>query len=192
MKPVYIVIGVIVLIVLMMGGCYNSMNTARVQVDNKWAAVQSSYQRRMDLIPNLVNTVKGAANFEQTTLTQVMEARAKATSLNINASDLTPEKLQAIQQSQGQISSALGRLIAVAENYPQLKATEAYRDLMAQLEGTENRINFSRNEFNDAVQNYNVKVTNFPGNMFAGIFGFKQRPMFQADQGAEKAPKVQF
>ena len=192
MKRSYIIIAVLVLLVIMLGGCYNGMNQARVEVDNQWAAVQSSYQRRMDLIPNLVATVKGVANFEQTTLTQVIEARAKATSLNVNASDLTQEKMQQIQQSQGQISSALGRLLVVSEQYPQLKATENFRDLQTQLEGTENRIKVSRDNFNEAVKNYNIKVTNFPGNLMAGMFGFKQRPMFQADQGAQNAPKVQF
>jgi len=192
MKRSYIIIGVLVLLVIMLGGCYNGMNRARVEVDNKWAGVQSSYQRRMDLIPNLVATVKGVANFEQSTLTQVIQARANATSLKVNASDLTPEKMQQIQQSQGQIGNAIGRLLMVSEQYPQLKATENFRDLQTQLEGTENRIKVSRDEFNDAVKDFNVKITNFPGNLLAGMFGFKQRPMFEADQGAQNAPKVQF
>jgi LemA protein len=192
MKALWIVLGVILLVVLM-GGCgYNGMNQARLNVDNKWADVQSSYQRRSDLIPNLVATVKGAANFETTTLTQVIEARAKATSLNVNASDLTPDKMHEIQQSQGQISQALGRLLVVSEQYPQLRATESFRSLQDQLEGTENRIKVSRDAYNEAVRDYNAKVTNFPNNLLAGMFNFKERPMFQADQGAQNAPKVQF
>jgi len=192
MKALYVVLGILLLVVLMGGCSYNGMNGSRVDVDQKWADVQSSYQRRADLIPNLVNTVKGAADFEKTTLTQVIEARAKATSMNVNASDLTPEKLQAFQQSQGQLSQALGRLMVVSEQYPQLKANQNFLSLQDQLEGTENRIKVSRDAFNEAVKTYNVKVTNFPGNIMAGIFHFKEKPMFQADQGAQSAPKVQF
>jgi LemA protein len=168
------------------------MNQMRGTVDQTWAEVQSSYQRRADLVPNLVATVKGVANFETTTLTQVIEARAKATSMNVNASDLTPDKLQQFQQNQGQLSQALGRLMVVSEQYPQLKATESFRDLQSQLEGTENRIKVARDKYNAAVKDYNVGITSFPANLFAGVFGFKQRPWFQADQGAQNAPKVQF
>jgi LemA protein len=176
-----------------MGGCsYNGMNRMRGDVNEKWAAVQSSYQRRADLIPNLVATVKGAADFEKTTLTQVIEARAKATQMNVNASDLTPDKLQQFQQSQGQLSQALGRLMVVSEQYPQLKANENFKSLQDQLEGTENRIKVARDDYNAAVKTYNVKITSFPQTMYAGIFGFKQMPWFQADQGAQNAPKVQF
>jgi LemA protein len=192
MKGLYIALGIILLLVLM-GGCgYNVMNTARVDVNQKWADVQSSYQRRSDLIPNLVATVKGVANFEQTTLTQVIQARASASSIKLDAKDLTPEKLQQFQQSQGQLSQALGRLMVVSEQYPQLKATENFRSLQDQLEGTENRIKVSRDAFNESVRDYNVKVTNFPSNILAGMFGFKEKPMFEADQGAQSAPKVQF
>jgi len=161
-------------------------------VKNKWANVQSDYQRRADLIPNLVSTVKGAAQFEQTTLTQVIEARAKATSVNINANDLSPEKMAQFQQAQGELSGALGRLLVSVERYPELKANQNFLDLQKQLEGTENRIKVSRNDFNGAVQGYNSVVRKFPNNLFAGAFGFPMRSAFQADAGSEKAPSVQF
>jgi LemA protein len=192
MKGLYIAIGIILFLVLL-GGCgYNSMNSARISVDEKWANVQSSYQRRADLIPNLVETVKGVANFETTTLTQVIQARASATSIKVDAKDLTPEKLQQFQQSQGQLSQALGRLMVVSEQYPQLKANENFKSLQDQLEGTENRIKVSRDAFNESVKEYNIQVTSFPKNLLAGMFGFKERPMFEADQGAQTAPKVKF
>ncbi len=192
MKGLFIALGVILLIVCI-GGCgYNGMNSARLDVDQKWADVQSSYQRRSDLIPNLVATVKGVANFETTTLTQVIQARASATQIKVDASSLTPEKLQQFQQSQGQLSQALGRLMVVSEQYPQLKANENFKQLQDQLEGTENRIKVSRDAFNESVKIYNTKVSNFPNNILAGMFNFKERPMFQADQGAQNAPKVQF
>src|SRR6201996_5797782 len=148
MKGLYIALGIILLLVLLGGCSYNGMNGARLDVDQKWANVQSSYQRRSDLIPNLVATVKGVANFEQSTLTQVIQAGASATQIKVDAKDLTPEKLQQFQQSQGQLSQALGRLMVVSEQYPQLKATESFRDLQVQLEGTENRIKVSRDAFN--------------------------------------------
>lgn len=192
MKGLYVVLGIVLLLVLMGGCSYNGMNRMRGDVNEKWAAVQSSYQRRADLIPNLVATVKGAADFEKTTLTQVIEARAHATQMNVNAGDLTPEKLQQFQQSQGQLSQALGRLMVVSEQYPQLKANENFKSLQDQLEGTENRIKVARDDYNAAVKTYNVKITSFPQTMYAGIFGFKQMPWFQADQGAQNAPKVQF
>lgn len=190
---VLIVIGVLVLF-LVVGGCnsYNGMNSSRVNVDEKWAGVQSSYQRRADLIPNLVSTVKGAAEFEKSTLTAVIEARAKATQMNVNAGDLTPEKMKEFQQAQGQVSQALGRLMVVSEQYPQLKANQNFLALQDQLEGTENRIKVSRDDFNVAVKDYNLRVTAFPGRIFASMFGFKERPMFQSEAGAEKAPKVEF
>jgi LemA protein len=192
MKGLFIALGIILLIVLMGGCSYNGMNAASKDVDQKWADVQSSYQRRSDLIPNLVATVKGAANFETTTLTQVIQARASASSIKVDSKDLTPEKLQQFQASQGQLSQALGRLMVVSEQYPQLKANEGFRDLQNQLEGTENRIKVSRDAFNQAAKDYNIKVSNFPTNLLAGMFHFKERPMFQADQNAQNAPKVQF
>ncbi|HOA38996.1 MAG TPA: LemA family protein [Flavihumibacter sp.] len=182
--------------ILLLGGCgcsgYNNMVKLDENVKNKWANVQSDYQRRADLIPNLVNTVKGAANFEQETLTKVMEARAKATSVTIDPSNITPEKLAEYQQAQAGVTGALGRLMAVVENYPDLKANQNFRDLQAQLEGTENRIKVSRNDFNEAVQSYNTSVRTFPNNLFAKMFGFQVKNGFAADPGADKAPKVQF
>ncbi|MFL5743116.1 MAG: LemA family protein [Niastella sp.] len=196
MKSRNLVLIVVVLFILILGGCgcngYNKMVNLDENVKNKWNNVQSDYQRRADLIPNLVSTVKGAANFEQTTLTQVIEARAKATSVNINADNLTPEKVQQFQQAQGQLSSSLSKLLVVAEQYPQLQATQNFRDLQTQLEGTENRIKVSRNDFNTAVQDYNATARRFPNNIFAGMFGFKVKQGFTADAGSEKAPKVQF
>lgn len=196
MKSRNLVLIVVVLFILILGGCgcngYNKMVNLDENVKNKWNNVQSDYQRRADLIPNLVSTVKGAANFEQTTLTQVIEARAKATSVNINADNLTPEKVQQFQQAQGQLSGALSKLLVVAEQYPQLQATQNFRDLQTQLEGTENRIKVSRNDFNTAVQDYNSTARRFPNNIFAGMFGFKVKQGFTADAGSEKAPKVQF
>ncbi len=192
MKGLYIALGIILLIVLW-GGCgYNGMNVASKDVDQKWANVQSSYQRRSDLIPNLVATVKGAANFETTTLTQVMQARASASQIKVDAKDLTPEKLQQFQASQGQLSQALGRLMVVSEQYPQLKANENFKSLQDQLEGTENRIKVSRDDYNVAVKDYNIKVSNFPNNILAGVFHMKEKPSFQAEQAAQSAPKVQF
>src|SRR5690349_11849451 len=190
MKSRSIVLIVIIGAILLLGGCgcgqYNTMVDKDTNVQAKWANVQSEYQRRNDLIPNLVNTVKGAANFEQQTLIQLMEARAKATSINVDPSNLTPEKLAEFQQAQSQISSGLGRLLAVVENYPDLKANQNFQSLQAQLEGTENRIKVARNDFNGAVQEYNVKVRSFPMNMLAGVFGFKAKPGFQADPGSER------
>ncbi len=192
MKGLYIFLGIVLLLVLV-GGCgYNGMNSSRVEVDHKWGDVQSQYQRRADLIPNLVEVVKGVANFEKTTLTDVIQARANATAIKIDPKDLTPEKMQQFQASQGQLSQALGRLMVVSEQYPQLKANENFRDLQSQLEGTENRINVARQGFNEVVTTYNVKVTSFPNNILAGMFGFKEKAMFQAEAGAQSAPKVKF
>ena len=194
MKGALIALGVVVLLVLMLGGCgvsnYNGMNMASKDVDQKWADVQSSYQRRSDLIPNLVSTVKAAANFETKTLTDVIQARASATQMKVDAKDLTPEKMQQFQASQGQLSQALGRLMVVSEQYPQLRATENFRDLQVQLEGTENRIKVSRDAYNASIKDYNVKVSNFPGVIFASMFHFKERPPFQADANAQKAPQI--
>jgi LemA protein len=191
-KGLLIALGIILMIVFMGGCTYNGMNSSQKEAQQKWADVQSSYQRRSDLIPNLVATVKGVANFETTTLTQVIQARASATSIKVDAKDLTPEKLQQFQASQGQLSQALGRLMVVSEQYPQLKANENFKDLQSQLEGTENRIKVSRDAYNESVKVYNVKVTNFPNVLFAGMFKFKEMEMFKAEQGAEKAPEVKF
>jgi LemA protein len=161
-------------------------------VKNKWANVESDYQRRSDLIPNLVNTVKGEANFEQTTLQNVISARASATQVKLDANDLSPEKIQQYQAAQGQLSQALGKLLMVTENYPNLRANDAFRGLQAQLEGTENRIKVARNDFNAAVAAYNIKARTFPNNIFAGMFGFKTKEGFKAEAGSEKAPEVKF
>ena len=171
---------------------YNGLVKEDEKVKNLWSNVQSSYQRRTDLIPNLVNTVKGEANFEQTTLTNIVEARAKATQVTVDPSNITPEKLAEFQQAQAGVSSAIGRLLAVVENYPNLKTNEGFRNLMVQLEGTENRINTARNDFNGAVNSYNSKVRSFPMNIFAGMFGFRVKEPFKADPGSEKAPDVKF
>jgi len=194
MKGLFISLGVIVLLIVLLGGCgisnYNSMNSASKDVDQKWGNVQSSYQRRSDLIPNLVSTVKAAANFETSTLTAVIQARASATQIKIDPKDLTQEKLQQFQQSQGQLSQALGRLMVVSEQYPQLRATENFKSLQDQLEGTENRIKVARDDYNASVKDYNIKVSNFPAVIFASIFHFKEKPSFQADADAQKAPKL--
>jgi LemA protein len=161
-------------------------------VKNAWNKVQSEYQQRSDLVGQLVNTVKGVANFEQKTLTDVIEARAKATSITLKADDLTPENMAKFQEAQEQLKGSLSRLLVVAEQYPQLKATENFTKLQGQLEGIENNVKASRNVFNDAIQGYNVKVRSFPGNILAGLFGFKAKEGFKADAGTEKAPEVKF
>lgn len=188
---------VIVLLVAFAGcagcGTYNGLVSLDEGVERAWADVETQYQRRADLIPNLVNTVKGAADFERGTLESVTEARARATSITISASDLgDPAKMRQYMEAQQQLGQSLGRLLAVAENYPQLRATEAFRDLQAQLEGTENRINVARRDYNGAVQQYNTSVRRFPANIVAGIFSFDRRTPFEADPGAEKAPEVNF
>jgi LemA protein len=171
---------------------YNGMVTMQESVTSQWGNVETAYQRRADLIPNFVNTVKGAANFEQTTLTQVIEARAKATSVTIDPTKMTAENMQQFQQAQGQVSSALSRLMVVVEQYPELKATQNFRDLQVELEGTENRISVERRKFNEVAQVYNTNIRRFPQNFLAGMFGFQSKPYFEATAGAEKAPEVTF
>lgn len=171
---------------------YNTLVNLDENVKGKWAQVENAYQRRADLIPNLVNTVKGAADFEQETLTQVIEARAKATSITVDPSNLTPEAMQEFQQSQDALSSSLSRLLVSVERYPELKANQNFLELQAQLEGTENRISTERRAFNEATQEYNSAVRRFPNNIMAGIFGFKQKAFFTSEAGAERAPEVQF
>ncbi|OAQ39160.1 LemA family protein [Pedobacter psychrophilus] len=171
---------------------YNSSVTKDEKVKAQWGEVENQYQRRSDLIPNLVNSVKGAANFEKETLTQVIEARAKATSIQVDPNKLTPENIQKFQGAQGEISQALGRLMVVSERYPELKANQNFLELQAQLEGTENRITVARKDFNEAVQDYNTNIRTFPNNLFAGMFGFQQKGSFAAEAGANKAPKVEF
>lgn len=191
-KNLLIIIGVFALLILF-GGCgYNSMVKLDEKVSEQWAQVENVYQRRADLIPNLVNTVKGYANFEKDVLTSVTEARAKATSVNVDASKLSPESIQQFQAAQGQLSSALSKLLVVVEKYPDLKANQNFLELQAQLEGTENRIAVERNKFNTVTQEYNTKIRTFPNNITAGMFGFSKKGYFEADKGAEKAPEVKF
>ncbi|HQS50728.1 MAG: LemA family protein [Sphingobacteriales bacterium 17-39-43] len=179
--------------VLSLSSCgYNSMVKLDEQVTSQWAQVENVYQRRVDLIPNLVSTVKGAANFEKETLTQVIEARAKATSVNVDPTKLTPESISQFQAAQGQLSQSLGRLLATVEAYPELKANQNFLELQAQLEGTENRITVERQKFNTVTQEYNSTIRTFPNNLTAGMFGFKAKGYFQAEAGANKAPKVAF
>ena len=161
-------------------------------VSNKWANVETQYQRRADLIPNLVNTVKGYAKHESTTLENVVKARSEATQIKLSADDLSPEKLAQYQKAQGNVSAAIGRLLMVAENYPDLKANENFINLQAQLEGTENRINVARKDFNDTAKEYNMAIRRFPKNILAGMFGFDKRNYFEAESGSEKAPEVNF
>ncbi|MDB5131183.1 MAG: LemA family protein [Mucilaginibacter sp.] len=192
MKNLLIIVG-IVIVIFLMGSCsYNGMVSKDETVKAKWGAVQSQYQRRSDLIPNLVATVKGAANFEKSTLVDVTNARARATSIQVDPTKLTPESIQKYQAAQGQLSTALGRLLVASENYPTLRANDNFTALQAQLEGTENRINVARLDFNDAVQQYNTTIRSFPANITAGLFGFHSKGSFAAEAGADKAPKVSF
>lgn len=191
-KGLIITIAVVAAILLWGATGYNSLVSMEENVENQWAQVESQYQRRSDLIPNLVSTVKGYATHEKATLSEVIEARSKATQITVDAKDLTPEKLAEFQKAQGELGAALGRLMAISESYPDLKANEQFLGLQAQLEGTENRITVARNRFNDAAKEYNVKIRKFPKNILAGIMGFDKRPYFQAEEGSEKAPKVEF
>jgi LemA protein len=175
-----------------MKNSYNGMVGSDEGVKNKWSQVQNQYQRRSDLIGNLVNTVKGAANFEQKTLTDVINARAKATAVTVDPTNITPEKLAEFQAAQGQLSQAMGRLMVVSEQYPQLKANQNFLDLQTQLEGTENRCTTARSDFNDAVQGFNIKVKSFPANILAGFFKFAEKKPFEADAASQKTPNVQF
>lgn len=196
MKRGYVVLIVIVLIIVFLGGCsvssYNKMVNKEEGVSTAWANVETQYQRRSDLIPNLVNTVKGYAQHEQETLEGVVAARSKATQVTLDSSDLTPEKLQQYQEAQGEVSRALGRLLAISENYPDLKANQNFQELQAQLEGTENRISVERRKFNEVSKDYNTYIRRFPNNIFAGIFGFGKKAYFEAAEGTEKAPEVKF
>lgn len=186
------IIGVLVIGLFSVFSTYNTLVSLDQNTQSKWSQVEGQYQRRSDLIPNLVATVKGAANFEQTTLDQVIEARAKATSITVDPTKLDPESIAKYQAAQGELGSALGRLLVVSENYPKLTATENFKDLQSQIEGTENRITVARKDFGDAVQTYNVSVKRFPGNLVARIFGFTEKAYFKADDGAAKAPAVAF
>ncbi len=190
---VLIIIGVLALLVFYGISVNNSLVTAEENVNAAWAQVENQYQRRADLIPNLVSTVQGAADFESETLQDVIEARSRATSINIDANDLNnPEAFQQFQEAQGQLSGALSRLLVTVERYPELQANQNFRDLQAQLEGTENRISTERMRFNQAAQGFNTEIRQFPKSMFASMLGFEQKEYFQADEGAEQAPEVDF
>lgn len=184
--------GIAAIIGLSLSSSYNGLVFKQENVQTALANLDSQYQRRADLIPNLVSTVKGAADFEQDTLTTVVEARAKATSITLDVSNATPEQIAAYQSAQGELSQALGRLLAVAESYPDLKSVETYRDLLSQLEGTENRINAARQDYNNSVNALNKAIKRFPTNIVAGMFGFEEAAYFAADEGASTAPAVDF
>ncbi len=191
-KKIWIGLGVIALVIFWGIGSRNSMATSDQEVKASWANVESAYQRRSDLIPNLVKTVQGVANFEKSTLTAVIQARASATQMKLDAKDLSPENMQKYQAAQSSLGGALSRLMVVAENYPQLRATENFSELQAQLEGTENRIKEERDRFNESVKNYNSLIVTFPNSLIASFSGFAEKGFFQAEAGAEKAPEVNF
>ncbi len=186
------IVGFILLMIMWGVGIYNKMVGFEEPISGQWGNVESAYQRRADLIPNLVSTVKGYADFEQETLTAVIEARSKATQVTVDPTNISPEELAAFQQAQAGVGSALGRLLAVVESYPDLKANQNFMELQTELSRTENRINVERNRFNEVVQGYNTYIRKFPAAMFAGIFGFETKGYFKADEGSDKAPKVQF
>ncbi len=192
MKKGIIVIVVIGLILLWFVSKYNGLVGAQESIDSVWAKVETQYQRRADLIPNLVNTVKGYADFEQETLTKVVEARAKATQTTIDPSNMTAAQLQNFQGAQGELSGALSRLLVTIEKYPDLKANQNFLELQAELAGTENRIGVARDNFNSEAKNYNTTIKKFPTNLIAGLFNFEAKPYFEADAGSKNAPKVEF
>ena len=188
-----LIIGAILLLfILWLASAYNNLVKTDENATQAWAQVENAYQRRADLIPNLVKTVKGAANFEKGTLESVIRARAEATSVKIDPTNLNEASIEAFEKAQNGLSASLGRLLMVMENYPELKATENFKELQSQLEGTENRISVDRKKFNECVQSYNVRVRRFPINLVAGIFGFEEKGYFKATEGAEKAPEVDF
>ena len=191
-KGLIITIVVIVLVALWGISSYNGLVGMDENVSNKWANVETQYQRRSDLIPNLVNTVKGYAKHESQTLEAVMAARSQATQVKIDPSNCTPQQLAAYQKAQGDVTTALGKLLAITENYPDLKANQNYLELQSQLEGTENRTNVARKDFNDSAKEYNTSLRRFPRNIIASMLGFEKRNYFEAEAGSEKAPKVEF
>ena len=192
MKKSIIFLFVAFMTIMLPSGNYNRINRQQETVEMSWSEVENQYQRRMDLIPNLVSTVKGYASHEQETLTGVIEARAKATSVTIDANNMTEEQLANFQKAQGDVTNALSKLMMVTEAYPQLRANENFLELQAQLEGTENRISVARRNFNKSVRQYNNTIRSFPTLIYAGWFGFTTKPYFQADEGAKTAPKVEF
>ena len=185
-------VAIVVIIIMWAAGGYNGMVALDEGVQNKWADVETQYQRRADLIPNLVSTVKGYAAHESETLESVVKARSEATSVKVDPENITPEKLAEYQKAQSGVSQALGRLMVVVEKYPDLKANQNFMELQSQLEGTENRINVARRDFNEAAKNYNTVIRSFPKNIFAGMFGFEKKAYFEAEKGTETAPKVEF
>ncbi|WP_288909903.1 LemA family protein [uncultured Bacteroides sp.] len=187
-----IIVAIVAIIAFWAISGYNSLVSMDENVSNQWANVETQYQRRADLIPNLVNTVKGYAAHEKETLEGVIAARSQATQIKVDPTDLTPEKLAEYQQAQGAVTSALGKLLAVSERYPDLKANQNFLELQAQLEGTENRINVARTNFNNTAKEFNTAIRRFPKNILAGLFGFEKRAYFEAAEGAEQAPKVEF
>ena len=189
---ILVLVGLGLLLWFVFGGAYNTMVSQQENTAQKWALVESQYQRRNDLFNNVVNTIKGSAQFERETLEAVVRARASATQVQVNPNELSPEQIQQFQQAQQQYSSAFSRLLVTVEQYPQLQTTAAFRDFQAQIEGTENRINKSRDDFNNAVQEYNTTIKRFPRNLIAGMFGFKEKGYFQAQPGTENAPTVDF
>lgn len=191
-KSTIIIIAVLALLAIWAVTGYNGLVAMEENVNGQWSNVETQYQRRADLIPNLINTVKGYASHERETLEGVIEARSKATRITVNAEDLTPEKLAEYQKAQGAVTSALGKLLAITENYPELKANQNFLELQAQLEGTENRINVARTNFNNTAKEFNTSIRRFPKNILAGLFGFEKRAYFEAAEGAEQAPKVEF
>ena len=191
-KSTIIVIAIVAVVAIWAVSAYNGLVNLDEGVANKWGDIETQYQRRADLIPNLVNTVKGYAAHEQETLESVVAARSQATQIKVEPENLTPEKLAEFQKAQGEVTSALGKLLAITENYPDLKANQNFLELQAQLEGTENRINVARVNFNDATKKYNTAIRRFPKNILAGMFGFEKRSYFEAQDGAETAPQVQF
>lgn len=191
-KGLIITVVVIALVALWGISSYNGLVSMDENVSNQWANVETQYQRRSDLIPNLVNTVKGYAKHESETLESVMQARSQATQVKIDPSNCTPQQLAAYQKAQGDVTTALGKLLAITENYPDLKANQNFLELQSQLEGTENRINVARKDFNDTAKKYNTSLRRFPRNIIASMFGFEKRNYFEAEAGAEKAPKVEF
>lgn len=194
MKTGTLALIVILALVLVLGGCgctsYNNLVRGDQSVKSSWSNVETNYQRRTDLYNSVVKTIQGSAAFEKSTLNEVIQARANATRVQVNLDN--PQSLQQFEQAQNQLQGAFGRLLAVAENYPDLKTTQAFRDFQTQIEGTENRINIARQDFNTAVQNYNLQVRTFPNNIFAGIFGFHEKAYFQANPGSENPPNIQF
>lgn len=190
--PVLIIGAIVLGIYLLFAGKYNNAVDKQEQARKTWADVESSYQRRNDLIPSLVNTVRGAADFERSTITEVIEARSKATSINVDAENMSEAQMQQFQQAQSQVSSALSRLLVTVERYPELKATQNFQQLQSQLEGTENRINVARNRYNESVTEYNRYIRQFPNNVIVGMYGFDRMPVYEADAGAETAPEVEF